>query len=162
APKPKAKAKKTAKPAKRAAARAEPRSKALAPGYQWANPIFAVRNPDAAIDFYKKAFGMVERFIMRGPGGVLMHAELQHKTAVIMIGPEMPERDSRAAASFGGSAMAVYLYVDSVDATAGAVTAAGGKVVEAPADMFWGDRVSRVVDPEGYTWWLATHVKDVA
>ena len=24
-------------------------------------------------------------------------------------------------------------------------------------DMFWGDRVGTVIDPDGYTWWIATH-----
>jgi len=28
-------------------------------------------------------------------------------------------------------------------------------------DMFWGDRVGTVQDPFGYTWMLATHVKDL-
>jgi PhnB protein len=28
--------------------------------------------------------------------------------------------------------------------------------------MFYGDRVGRVEDPFGYTWVLATHVKDVS
>jgi PhnB protein len=26
---------------------------------------------------------------------------------------------------------------------------------------FWGDRVGTVRDPFGYSWWLATHVKDL-
>jgi PhnB protein len=25
-------------------------------------------------------------------------------------------------------------------------------------DMFWGDRCGTVVDPEGYTWMVATHI----
>lgn len=28
-------------------------------------------------------------------------------------------------------------------------------------DMFWGDRVGTVQDPFGYSWSLATHVKDM-
>lgn len=28
-------------------------------------------------------------------------------------------------------------------------------------DMFWGDRVGTVQDPFGYSWSLATHVKDL-
>jgi hypothetical protein len=26
--------------------------------------------------------------------------------------------------------------------------------------MFWGDRCGRLVDPEGYTWYVATHIAD--
>jgi hypothetical protein len=28
-------------------------------------------------------------------------------------------------------------------------------------DMFWGDRVGTVQDPFGYSWSLATHIKDL-
>jgi PhnB protein len=27
-------------------------------------------------------------------------------------------------------------------------------------DMFWGDRVGNVVDPDGYKWMVATHVAE--
>jgi PhnB protein len=27
-------------------------------------------------------------------------------------------------------------------------------------DMFWGDRCGTVVDPEGYTWMVATHIAE--
>jgi hypothetical protein len=30
-----------------------------------------------------------------------------------------------------------------------------------PEDMFWGDRISSVLDPFGYQWSFATHVKDL-
>ena len=26
--------------------------------------------------------------------------------------------------------------------------------------MFWGDRCGRLVDPEGYSWYIATHIAD--
>jgi hypothetical protein len=26
--------------------------------------------------------------------------------------------------------------------------------------MFWGDRCGRLIDPEGYTWYVATHQAD--
>jgi PhnB protein len=30
------------------------------------------------------------------------------------------------------------------------------------ADMFWGDRLGKVIDPSGHHWNLATHTEDVA
>jgi hypothetical protein len=30
-----------------------------------------------------------------------------------------------------------------------------------PADMFWGDRYSKLVDPFGHTWDIATHIEDI-
>ena len=32
----------------------------------------------------------------------------------------------------------------------------------APMDMFYGDRCGNIEDPYGYSWVLATHVKDVS
>jgi hypothetical protein len=31
-----------------------------------------------------------------------------------------------------------------------------------PADMFWGDRFGRVIDPFGVRWGIATHQEDVS
>ena len=31
-----------------------------------------------------------------------------------------------------------------------------------PMDMFWGDRFSKVSDPFGHQWSIATHVEDVS
>ena len=39
--------------------------------------------------------------------------------------------------------------------------AAGGKSVREPADQPYGDRMSGVLDPFGYKWWIATHIKDM-
>ena len=38
--------------------------------------------------------------------------------------------------------------------------AAGEKSIQAP-DQPYGDRNSRVADPFGNTWYIATHIKDV-
>ena len=38
---------------------------------------------------------------------------------------------------------------------------AGGKQLMPVTDMFWGDRMGYFEDPFGYTWNVATHVKDV-
>ena len=38
---------------------------------------------------------------------------------------------------------------------------AGGTVQMPMADQFWGDRAGAFADPEGYTWWIATHKEDL-
>ena len=40
--------------------------------------------------------------------------------------------------------------------------AAGAKSLREPADQPYGDRMAGVLDPFGYKWWIATHVKDVS
>jgi len=39
--------------------------------------------------------------------------------------------------------------------------AAGCEVKFPVSDMFWGDRMGKLVDPFGYQWSIATHVEDV-
>ena len=38
---------------------------------------------------------------------------------------------------------------------------AGCTVEMPPTEMFWGDRYSKVADPFGYSWGIATHIKDL-
>jgi PhnB protein len=54
------------------------------------------------------------------------------------------------------------LTVDNVDATAARAEEAGGTLVRAPKDEFYGERVALVADPFGYTWFLAQQIEDVA
>ena len=54
------------------------------------------------------------------------------------------------------------LYVKDVDAAFQKAVNAGCTVVMPVADMFYGDRVGKVMDPFGYKWMIGTHVKDVS
>ena len=38
---------------------------------------------------------------------------------------------------------------------------AGAKLTMPVADMFWGDRFGKVVDPFGHHWGVATHIEEV-
>jgi PhnB protein len=31
-----------------------------------------------------------------------------------------------------------------------------------PTDMFWGDRYSKITDPFGHEWSIATHIEDLS
>ena len=61
-----------------------------------------------------------------------------------------------------GTTCTLHLYVPDVDAAHRQAIAAGAKEIMAPADMFWGDRFSSVVDPFGHSWTMATHIKDLS
>src|SRR5262249_62394474 len=52
--------------------------------------------------------------------------------------------------------------VSDVDAMFNKAVQAGAKPAMPPADMFWGDRMAKLVDPFGHHWSLATHKEDVA
>jgi PhnB protein len=135
--------------------------KAIPDGYHTITPSLTIRQAAKAIDFYKKALGAEELGRMPGPGGTVMHAELQIGNSKFMLGEESQEMGCLGPQAIGGSATSLYIYVENVDAAWKRAIDAGGKPKMPPADMFWGDRMSSFEDPFGHKWSLAQHVKDV-
>jgi PhnB protein len=135
------------------------RAKWVPEGSNPLSPILVLRNVEAALDFYQKAFGFKLRNVMRGPNNAVLHAEMSHQDSQIMMGPESPERG--AYAPNGPSPVTLYIFVADVDAIADQARLHGANVVQPPTDMFWGDRTAVIIDPEGHKWMVATHVKDV-
>lgn len=125
------------------------------------SPALSVKNAAAAIEFYKKAFGAQERYRMDGPGGKIMHAELQIGDTILMLGEETPERGCMSPETLKGTPVTLFMYVPDVDKAVEQATTAGAKVEMPVQDMFWGDRYGHVVDPYGHKWALATHKEDV-
>jgi uncharacterized glyoxalase superfamily protein PhnB len=126
-------------------------------------PFLVVRDADAALAFYQKAFGLAKRMVMPGPDGKALHVEVSWHDAVIMLGREQatPKSPHRAPVTTGvPPAVGLYLYCDDVDALFDRATAAGAKGVQPPTDMFWGDRMCTVTDPDGHSWSFATNVAD--
>ena len=131
-------------------------------GYHTVTPYLVVNDAAKAIDFYKRAFDAVEKHRMEGPNGKIGHAELQIGDSMIMLADEMPHMDAKAPHSVGGTTSGIFLYVKDVDAAFHKATAAGAKVTAPVADMFWGDRYGKLMDPFGHSWSMATHKEDVA
>jgi PhnB protein len=120
--------------------------------------MLTVTDVKAASAFYQKAFGFAKRGIMNGPDGKAIHAELTLRGTTLMLGPEIPQMGSRSAKTVNASPTSLYLLTENADkAVAKAIKL--GAVAKGPVmDMFWGDRVGTLVDPDGYSWWVATHV----
>ena len=135
--------------------------KAIPKGYNTITPNLVLRDAAKAIDFYRKAFGAEEVMTFPAPGGKVMHAELRIGDSVVMLGDEMPEMGSSSPATYGGSPVSFYVYLDKVDAAWKRAVDAGAKVVRPLSDTFWGDRTGLLEDPFGHRWSLAQHVKDV-
>jgi PhnB protein len=119
-----------------------------------------VTDVKGATNFYQKAFGFQKRGIMNGPDGKPMHAELTMRGTTLMLGPEMPAMGARSARNVGASPTTLYLLVENVDKTVARAVKLGAKPQGPVSDMFWGDRCGRLVDPEGYSWYVATHIAD--
>ena len=131
-------------------------------GYSTLNPYLAVEDASSAIDFYQRAFGAKERSRMPGPGGAIMHAELEIGDSVLMLSDPFPQASTKPPKELGGTTVSLMLYVEDTDATYRQAIDAGATSLMEPDDMFWGDRFSSVQDPFGHSWTLATHVEDVS
>lgn len=137
-------------------------TQAIPEGYQTLTPSFVFKDARKAIEFYRKAFGAEERFVMPGPDGKgIMHAEVRIGSSIIMMGEENPQYPCKSAETMGGSPISFYVYVDNVDEAFRAAVAAGAEVTMPVEDMFWGDRMGTVRDPFGYSWSLASHTRDL-
>jgi PhnB protein len=137
-------------------------TKAIPEGFHTVTPMFMFKDSRKAMEFYARAFGAQELYAMPGPDGKgVMHAELRIGDSIIMMGDEHPQEPCKSAETMGGSPISFYVYVENVDAAFARAIEAGAEARMPVQDMFWGDRVGTVLDPFGYSWMLATHVKDL-
>lgn len=138
------------------------RVKAIPEGFHTLTPHLTVRGAAKAIEFYKRAFGAKVRMRMAGPDGKsIMHAELKIGDSIVFLNDESPDMGCHSPQSLGGTPSALHLYVRNVDAAVKRAVAAGAKVQMPVADMFWGDRYGKVIDPFGHVWGLGTHKEDL-
>lgn len=117
----------------------------------------------AALSWLARAFGFRERVRMPGLDGQIMHVEMQLADGVVMMGRPGPDyRNPKHLGAVTHSLYVyVYVYVDDVDAHFRRASDAGAKILEQPADQFYGDRRYGAEDPEGHHWYFAQHVRDV-
>jgi PhnB protein len=132
------------------------------PGYHTVTPYLIAKDANAAIAFYKAAFGAVETCKLTMPDGSICHAEIQIGDAKVMLGEECPQWGSKSPLSLGGTPAGFMIYVPDADAAFNQALTAGAKVEKPVQDQFWGDRMGSVIDPFGHKWTLATHVEDVS
>jgi uncharacterized glyoxalase superfamily protein PhnB len=124
------------------------------------SPYLTVREAGASLKFYESAFGFkVMGPVMRNDAGVVTHVGMRLGDAAIMFAPQGTSSDMRAPASSGApDSLSLYVYVPDVDALAARAERGGAKVIQRPADQFWGDRIAIFKDPDGYHWTFATNV----
>ncbi len=136
-------------------------AKAIPEGYHNITPYMTVRNAARAIEFYKQAFGAMEKDVSKGPDGKIMHAELRIGDSIFMLADEFPEFNSLSPQSTGGAGMGLHIYTEDVDSAFDRAVKAGATVEMPVSDMFWGDRYGKLADPFGHKWSIATHKRDM-
>jgi PhnB protein len=130
-------------------------------GYHSISPSLTCKNAAKAIEFYKNVFAAKLLVNMTGPGGAIMHAELQIGDSHIFLNDEIPGM-SQAPSPGSSTGVYIFLYTEDVDSVYNRALAQGAKVTMPLADQFWGDRYGKFTDPFGHNWGVATHVEDVA
>ncbi len=129
-------------------------------GMSWLNPVIIVKDVKKSLGFYEKAFGFKTKMSIPDKDGSIMHAEMNHKDSVFMIGPASRKFKTKSPKTFKGTPVSFYLYVDDVEKSFEQAKKSGAKVVTKPATQFWGDRTCTVNCPDGHVWRLAQNVED--
>jgi PhnB protein len=129
--------------------------KPIPPGFHTVTPYLIVNGAEKVISFMQQAFDASHDHepTMR-PDGKLMHATLKVGNSMVMLA----ESSEHAQAT----PVMLYLYVPDVDAAYRKALQAGATSVMEPADRFYGDRTGGVKDPAGNSWFLGTHIENVA
>lgn len=124
-------------------------------------PYLMVRDANAAIAFYKQAFGATELFRLVEPSGRIGHAELQLGPTVLMVCDEFPEYGMTAPQGDQFSGALLHLHVDNADAMGERAVTAGATLLMPPTDQFYGERACRLRDPFGHAWLLGHSIEKV-
>jgi PhnB protein len=119
-------------------------------------PMLVCADAAAEIEFCKVAFGAVELSQRADEDGSVIHATLGIGALLIMMHGETAKLASRAPLGDGSSPVVIYLYLEGVDMVIERAVAAGARIVTPLADQFWGDRMARIVDPQGHVWNVAS------
>lgn len=114
-------------------------------------PLLAVRRGIAAIEFYKTAFGAVEKFRTESPDGAVV-AQLSIGDCEFWLADEAPEHQNFSPESLGGSTVRMVLVVDDPDGVFNHAVASGATSLWPLVDQRYGWRIGRVVDPFGHHW----------
>jgi PhnB protein len=116
------------------------------------------RGGQAAVEFYRAAFGAEELFRnMAEDGERLMHARLVINGGTVMISDEFPEYGHEPDIKPRG--VTLHLQVDDADEWWNRAILAGSVPVMPLADQFWGDRYGRLMDPFGHCWSIGAPIK---
>jgi uncharacterized glyoxalase superfamily protein PhnB len=130
---------------------------------RWMIPHITVQDVSKALAFYSQAFGFILAEQVKDENDKVVHAEMNWQDELIMLGAEGAHGSTiQSPASSGvSSAVNLYIYCQNVDALYQRAIQAGAKSLMEPSDMFWGDRMCKVADPDGIHWAFATHTARV-
>ena len=112
-----------------------------------------------AVEWFERVFGFRERVEARltWPGGGRAWLEVGGGLFSITAAGEAGH-DPKA----GAPGLVMKVYVEDVDKHFARAKAAGAKIISELEDGFWGGRIYRVLDHEGYMWQISQRGRDWA
>jgi PhnB protein len=131
--------------------------------YRRVTPCLTVQGGAKALEFYAAVFGASERMRTPGPGGTIVHAEIEIGDSVVIVADEFPQQGTQAPPPGGlpGSPAFLFIYVEDVDGVIARAVELGATLQRAAQNQFYGDRDGYIIDPFGHGWTVASHVEDV-
>jgi lactoylglutathione lyase len=106
-------------------------------------PILSTRDLARALGFYRDLLDARVSYQFP-PDGEPGYVGLDIGSAHLGIGLADDAPDGR-----GGQRFTLWVYADDCDAAVDRLRAAGAPIIEEPADQPWGERIARVLDPDG-------------
>lgn len=128
-------------------------------------PEIFVHDGPAALDFYKRAFGAVERSrMMSQDGKKLLSGQIEIRGHRLFVCDEFSAGEGgtcRCPRTLGGTGVRIMLEVDDADRAVQQAVEAGATLMIPVADMFWGARYGKLIDPFGHEWGINQQVKQL-
>lgn len=121
-----------------------------------------VSDAAAAADFYRDAFGAVERFRLVEPGGRVGHMELDFGSTTVMFSEAFPDFGVLCPPATGAQSHRMHLHVDNADAVLAQAVSLGATLERAAQDQFYGERAGVVLDPFGHRWLIGHEIEAVS
>jgi uncharacterized glyoxalase superfamily protein PhnB len=123
-------------------------------------PYLHYHDPNAALEFLRKAFGFATRFAHRDASGRVLHAQVAVGDSTLMLGPAQPDFRSAAATALPALHASIWCYVDDADAHCERARAAGAVILREPMDQPYGVREYDALDGEGQEWYFCQPLDD--
>ena len=122
-------------------------------GYHTVTPWIISRDTARLLDFVRAAFGAEEIARVHNEDGTIGHAESRIGDSIVMA------FDAKEEWPYTPSFLR--LYAEDGAAAYWRALEAGATSVTEMTDLFFGDRVGRVRDPQGNLWWIQARLEDL-